>query len=216
MQLIKRGRWICLEISFLEKIFTNRQVEVLSDYAFFSVLVPLVYYNNTSHLLFEIRSDKLKRQPNEICFPGGKIEMGESPKACALRETSEELNISLDRIKIISELDYIITYSNFTLYSFLGEIDYSDVAGMNFNKNEVKDYFLVPFDFFMEANPIHHEIEILPKTPAEFPHHLIQNGKDYNWRKGKIPVYLYTYGDKVIWGLTARIIANMVKIIKEH
>ncbi len=205
-----------MEISYFSKIFANRQVEILSDYRFFSVLVPLVYFNNTSHLLFEIRSDNLRRQPNEICFPGGKIEKGESPKECALRETTEELNISSKKISIISELDYIITYSNFTLYSFLGEIKYSDVKEMKFNENEVKDCFLVPFEYFLNTDPIRHDIEILPKTPDEFPYHLIQNGKDYNWRKGKIPVYLYSYKDKVIWGLTARIIANMVRIIKDR
>jgi len=205
-----------MEISDFNKIFGSRQVESLSDYRFFSVLVPLVYFNNTSHLLFEIRSDNLRRQPNEICFPGGKIEKGESPKECALRETTEELNIPLNKISIISELDYIITYSNFTLYSFLGEIKYSDIKDMKFNKNEVKDYFFVPFEFFLNTNPICHDIEILPKTPENFPYHLIQNGKDYNWRKGMIPVCLYTYEDKVIWGLTARIITNMVRIIREH
>ena len=45
------------------------------------------------HLLFEVRADTLDRQPGEVCFPGGHMESGETPAACALRETEEELSI---------------------------------------------------------------------------------------------------------------------------
>ena len=36
----------------------------------------------------------LRRQPGEICFPGGKVEPDDlDQKQCAIRETSEELGI---------------------------------------------------------------------------------------------------------------------------
>lgn len=204
-----------MNISLFEKIFKNREIQPSNHYQFFSVLVPLVNQNGKIHVLFEVRSSNLIRQPNEICFPGGRIEKNESPKACAIRETYEELNIPSDRIKIISELDYIINYNNFTLYSFLGEVDIQDIK-MKMNKNEVQDIFMVPFDFFMETKPLLHEVEIIPKLQDDFPFHLIENGKAYNWRTVKAPIYFYQFKDKVIWGLTARIIANMVEIIKEE
>lgn len=204
-----------MDMTLLKQIFENRKPKPFHNYNYFSVLVPLVNHNNTTHVLFEVRADHLKRQPNEICFPGGKIEKNESPKMGALRETHEELNIPIDRIKIISELDYVMAYSNFTLYSFLGEISYEDVTKNEMNKEEVQDVFLVPFDFFLNTKPLMHEVMIQPSIKEDFPFHLIQDGKDYNWRTGKMPIYFYQYKDKVIWGLTARIIANMVRIIKE-
>jgi len=44
---------------------------------------------------------------------------------------------------------------------------------------------------------------------------MIQKGRDYPWGKGQYPVYFYTYEDKIIWGLTARIINNFVNLLIE-
>ena len=59
----------------------------------FAVLVPLVETERGLCLLYEVRSHTLRRQPGEICFPGGELEGDESVVVCALRETQEELGI---------------------------------------------------------------------------------------------------------------------------
>ena len=43
-----------------------------------SVLIPLIEKDNSCEILFEVRAKTLRRQPNEISFPGGKIEKNES------------------------------------------------------------------------------------------------------------------------------------------
>lgn len=204
-----------MNLSCFEKIFADRKPVAYGDYGYFSVLVPLVFRGNIPHLLFEVRSQKLKRQPGEVCFPGGKVEKNESPKNCAIRETFEELNIPMNHIQIINELDYIYTYSNFTLYSFLGVLHDEDVKNISVNPGEVKETFLVPFDFFMKTKPQVYTMDVSPQPPETFPYELINQKSDYNWRKGKSTVPIYQYKDHVIWGLTAKIIANMVRIIKE-
>ena len=40
----------------------------------FAVLVPLIEKDGEFHILFEVRSPKLKSQPGEVCFPGGAVE----------------------------------------------------------------------------------------------------------------------------------------------
>ena len=45
------------------------------NYKEFSVLIPLVEVNGETHVLFEVRSSKLRSQPGDICFPGGKIDL---------------------------------------------------------------------------------------------------------------------------------------------
>lgn len=203
-----------MEIKDFESVFKDREPKPYGIYSFFSVLVPLVVKDGRVHILFEIRADKLKRQPGEVCFPGGRLERDESPRDCAIRETCEELNISKESIKIINEMDCIYTYSNFTLYSFLGIIDYEDIKEQKVNQDEVKEIFLVPFDFFMENDPIVKVLEVSPDVGEDFPYHLINVKNTYNWRKGRSTIPIYRFQDHVIWGLTGKIIDNMVKIIK--
>ncbi len=60
----------------------------------YAVLVPLVEGEEGPALLYEVRAGSLRRQPGEVCFPGGKMEAAEYPEECALRETWEELGHS--------------------------------------------------------------------------------------------------------------------------
>ena len=63
---------------------TPKLQDVNREYA---VLVPLVERPEGLSLLYEVRAHTLRRQPGEVCFPGGRIEGVESPEECALRET---------------------------------------------------------------------------------------------------------------------------------
>ena len=203
----------------LEKVKTlllDRAPKPQGNYQSFSVLVPLVTINGQIHLLFEIRSENLKTQPREICFPGGRIEPDEPPVGCAIRETIEELNLSFDRINILGPLDYLVLPYNLILYPFLGTIDAPDVNSINFNKDEVQEIFTVPLDFFINNDPLAHPIKVKTLTDKDFPYHLIQQGEEYHWRSGKYPVYFYSYENYTIWGITARIIKNLIDILKEY
>lgn len=181
-------------------------------YSEFSVLVPIVRINGNQYLLLEKRSEKLNKQPNEICFPGGKIEKMESAEQAALRETAEELMIEQKNIKIIGELDTIITPFNTIIYPFAGEIGEYDGT---FNPDEVKEIFTVPLVYLMNTEPLRSDIDIRVKPREDFPYHMIREGRDYPWSKGRYSVYFYTYHDKIIWGITAKIIKNFVQILKK-
>ena len=77
----------------LRNILTHRTIgsERLQRNA--AILLPLVTVDGRDALLFEVRSKRLEMQPGEICFPGGRIESGETPERAALRELWEELRI---------------------------------------------------------------------------------------------------------------------------
>ena len=85
-----------------------------------SILVPIVKIDDSYYILFEVRSKNLRTQPNEISFPGGKIENGENPVDAAIRETCEELGTSEDSIEIISQLDLLITHMNLIIHPYVG------------------------------------------------------------------------------------------------
>ena len=79
----------------------------------YAVLVPLVEGEEGLELLFEVRAATLSRQPGEVCFPGGRMERGETPAACALRESWEELAIPPARVELLAELDWVVHQSGF-------------------------------------------------------------------------------------------------------
>ncbi|MBR0598994.1 NUDIX hydrolase [Sinanaerobacter chloroacetimidivorans] len=204
-----------LTLNDFEEKFKGRTPKTLGVYRYYSVLVPLVEKNGELYLLYEVRSDSLKKQPGEVCFPGGKVEPDESPEECAIRETSEELNISPQEIQIIAQLDYMHTYSNFTMYSYLGMINYEVVKNMCVNQDEVKEVFLVPVSFLAENEPEIYNFDVIPDVGEDFPYDKINSKTGYNWRKGKSVVPIYEYRGRAIWGLTGRITYNLMNIVTE-
>ena len=205
-----------MKLDDLNEIIKNRTPKPEGVYQYFSVLVPIIEINDELHLLFEVRSETLKTQPREICFPGGRMEPDETHLACAVRETCEELNLSSDKINVMGPMDFLVLPYNLILYPFLGFINCKDVGSIPFNKDEVAEIFTVPLEYFLENPPLSHPIEIQSRIDPDFPFHLIQQGADYHWKSGKYPVYFYSYENYVIWGITARIIKNLVELITEE
>lgn len=176
----------------------------------FSVLIPIIEVNGELNLIYEVRSKSI-RQPGEISFPGGKIENDESPEYAAVRETSEELGISQENIEILSELDYASSKSGSFVYTFVGRINNTDFNNIRFNKDEVSSIFLVPLSYFLENEPEKYYMNYYPKADSDFPYHMVNDGKDYNWGSIRYPVYFYKYKDYIIWGLTAKITYSLIK-----
>lgn len=179
----------------------------------YAVMLPLIQKEDGIHILFETRSLQLRRQPGEICFPGGRIDqVDDHAKAAAIRETVEELGISEDEIQNVYPLDFMVSPFGMIVYPFVGLINHD--GPLNPNPAEVEEIFSVPFSYFLksepDAFPIHFKIE-----PEEgFPFHLIPGGENYNWRTRKINEYFYMYEGKVIWGLTANILVHFIEFMR--
>ena len=204
-----------LKINDIEKLFESRKAGMEDFFNEFSVLLPLIEKDGVLHVLYELRARHMEVQPGEICFPGGKKEIGETPEECALRETWEEIGIPKDKIKVISQLDMMVNYSNVAMYAFLGVVEASALENLNLNLDEVEEVFLVPLKWLMENEPTVYWTKVAPQPPEDFPYDEVTGGEPYKWRHGKAPVPVYkAYGDKVIWGFTARITKRFVDIIK--
>jgi 8-oxo-dGTP pyrophosphatase MutT (NUDIX family) len=163
--------------------------------------------------LFEKRSNKLRRQPGEICFPGGKLEPNESLMDCAIRETVEELKLQKEQITIIGIGDIYISPFNLMLHPFVGEIkDYRDT----FSTDEVDDIIKVPLDYFLDHQPEIFVSKLINEPAEDFPYELIPGGAAYPWAKGNHEVMFYRYNDLTIWGMTAQIIHSVIKLIVEY
>ncbi|MDR2771606.1 MAG: CoA pyrophosphatase [Clostridiales Family XIII bacterium] len=196
-----------------KKAFAGRTPEPLDRYRYYSVLVPLVERSGELYLLYQLRAETLRRQPGEVGFPGGKVEPGETPAACAIRETVEELGIPRESIEMLGELDYIHTYSGFTTYAFLAAVADTDFT-RGFSPAEVQEVFLVPVSFFLENEPEIYRYDVAPRIGDDFPYDRVQPGGRYGWRVGETIIPIYNYEGRAIWGLTGRITLCLINILK--
>ncbi|MDR0519741.1 MAG: CoA pyrophosphatase [Clostridiales Family XIII bacterium] len=209
-----------ITIDKIENAMRGHVPKPIGRYGYSAVLLPLVRGQDGGlSLLFEVRADELKKQPGEIAFPGGKMERGETPEQTAVRETCEELCIPESAVRLITQFDYIVSYSNFTIYSCVGEIDAGALGGEP-NRGEVKDTFLVPLEFFVEREPEVYVNRVVPVISDRFPYEMIHFKEGYSWREGRstVPIYVWrdpgTGGDRVIWGLTAQLVRRFADAVR--
>ena len=156
-------------------------------------------------LLFEVRSNRLKNQPGDICFPGGKIEKGETPLAAGLREFEEETGIPASEVNVIARFDTFYGFADYTVHTFVAEIQETSLAKLKINKEEVEEFFTVPLQFFKDNPPKVYEADIISDV-ADFPYEEAGISSSYNWRKSKNIIPVYRWQNRVIWGMTARIV----------
>ncbi|PLS02737.1 NUDIX hydrolase [Neobacillus cucumis] len=179
----------------------------------YAVLLPLLKKEDGIHVLFEIRSLELRRQPGEICFPGGRIDAQDmDEEGAAIRETVEELGINKINVTNVFPLDYMISPFGMILYPFVGYINNHETIKPN--PAEVGEIFTVPLSFFIHNEPEIYRVALKPEPEGNFPFDLIPGGQKYNWRARGMDEYFYRYGDKAIWGLTARILSHFIEIIR--
>ena len=181
----------------------------------YAVLVPLVEREDGIRVLYEVRAMTLRRQPGEVCFPGGHIEVGETPEQCALRETEEELGIPMDKIRVLGRLDFIAHRANFIMYPILALIDGETADRMNICEAEVGETFEVPLSHLLTTEPIEYDYELIPTPARNFPYEILNIPRDYKWQIGSENVPVYPWQGHAIWGLTGRITRHLVRMVRQ-
>ncbi len=215
-----------LTIEHVKKQLTFQTNEsYLIDYFQSSVLVPLIEIDGEYHLVFEKRAATI-RQGGEICFPGGKIDATDiSPQVTAIRETHEELGCSQEDIEILGTLDTLMMPNGMMVYAYVGLLKTS-LEELTVSADEVEKVFTVPVAYFLETAPVAYQCQVLihpylidPQTGEKeilLPVEELGLPQRYQepWGAGQQQILFYQT-EELIWGLTAKIIANFVAEIKK-
>ncbi|TEB10293.1 NUDIX hydrolase [Pelotomaculum propionicicum] len=199
----------------LKRFLTNRQPGIQNEGEYFvsAVLLPLINRNNKCHVLFEVRASHLRRQPGEICFPGGGVEGDElsRPQNTAVREAVEELGLDKTQIDLLGPLDYLVAPHGTLVYPFVGHINNGAIIAPN--KAEVEEIFMAPVEYFFNNPPAQSSVEVATRYGRDFPYDRVPATYKKGWgRKWSLPVYYYEYEGHFIWGITARILYNFIKV----
>jgi 8-oxo-dGTP pyrophosphatase MutT (NUDIX family) len=156
-----------------------------------AVLVPMHGWPEHPGLVFTERRSDLKRHAGEISFPGGQRDEGEDLLDTALREAEEEIGLSRDNVEIAGALPPIGTFvTNYKVHPFVGLID----QAMRFepNPDEVESVLVASLDDLAAGYERRR---------------LVRRG---------VPIKTDTYliSDKLIWGATARILADLFRHLR--
>ena len=118
--------------------------------------------------------------------------------------------ISEDEIEIFSEGDFVVNPYAAIIHSFIGEIK-RDFDKISPSLDEVEKVFTVPLSYFLETKPKSYKIDLRVERNEDFPYHLIPNGINYKFRRGREEVLFYEYDGHIIWGFTAKLARRFVE-----
>ncbi|KAJ3596205.1 hypothetical protein NHX12_002614 [Muraenolepis orangiensis] len=114
-----------------------------------SVLVPLFVKDGELHAWLTLRSEQLRTNAGEVCFPGGKSDPSDKDEVCtALREAQEEIGVRPDQV----EGGLLVT-------AVVGFVDASFRPCPN--PAEVSAVFAVPLRLFLEEKD-HSTVVVFP------------------------------------------------------
>lgn len=166
----------------------NPKLETDGRFRLASVLV--VIYGNEPIVVMTEKPKHMKFHAGEISFPGGKLDNNDSDLLeTALRETSEEIGLTITRDQVIGQLEPVITLnSGFLILPFVSVIDKIPTLAAN---AEVENIFHIPLESFL-------------KTMANDPdpsHNIIQE------------MYTFEYQNQIVWGASARILKQIENLL---
>ena len=200
------------ELDALRRRYGGHQPGLLGARHSYAVLCPLVERPEGLHLLFEVRARNLS-QGGEVCFPGGRMERGETPAQCALRETEEELSIPAGQVSLLGTPDFICNQMGFLLRPVLGLVSPAGLAALRPSPDEVAEVFTAPLSFFAETAPEPWRYELVPQVPEDFPYESVGIPRDYPWNHGWVDVPVWYWQGHAVWGMTARLVQDLIKAL---
>jgi 8-oxo-dGTP pyrophosphatase MutT (NUDIX family) len=151
-----------------------------------AVLVALYEDAGRVHAVLTRRREELRRHAGEISFPGGRRDATDRDlQATALREAHEEIGLSPEAVEIVGALQPTPTIATgYAIYPFVGLID----PGLAWT---------------LSAREVAAVLELsLQDLQAGY-------GRRRLLRRG-LRTDTYVVGDDLIWGATARILADLL------
>ena len=167
----------------------NPKIETNNEFRLASILV--VIYGKSPIVVMTEKPKHMKFHAGEISFPGGKLDSTDSDLLqTALRETSEEIGLTISKEQVIGQLEPVVTLnSKFLILPFISVVD--EISPLSANC-EVEKIFHIPLEPFL-------------KTAAKDPdpsHNIIQE------------MYTFEYQNQIVWGASARILKQIQNCLK--
>ncbi|MBC5798523.1 MAG: CoA pyrophosphatase [Candidatus Eremiobacteraeota bacterium] len=161
---------------------------------FAAVVVPIVLRSEPT-LIVVRRAVHLRRNPDQIAFPGGLVDAADrDPQTTALREFEEELGIPRERAAIAARLDDVVTLArSVTIAPFVATLE----PPLAFTPDPAETQSV-------------HEIP-LPALYAPGALHLGRERVAVAGEMRAVRSWLFDHGGVHVWGATARIMHALLR-----
>ena len=162
-----------------------------------AVLLGLFDQEGEPTILFIRRSSTLRAHSGEIAFPGGGVDQTDSsPIMAALREAQEEIGLDPARVEVLGVLQPVFTVvSNYLVIPVVAFLP-RGLGTLQLQASEVTEIILAPLHDLTNPDIFHTE----------------------EWMRvvRTRTVYFYDYGSYRIWGVTARILNELLEMLERN
>jgi 8-oxo-dGTP pyrophosphatase MutT (NUDIX family) len=160
-----------------------------------AVLVPIVQRPQAPTLLLTVRATGLRRHAGQISFPGGQLEAHDTDAAAgAVRETGEELGIAPGFITPIGFLADHVVRTGYRVTPVVALLQPGFT--LELQSAEVAETFELPLSFALAATNY--------------------RARRRSLREIELEIWELPYGERLIWGATAGILAHLRELLGEE
>ena len=182
------------QLNYIKAILSRTKDTTKSSIKAAAVMIILTAINEQLYILFTHRTDIVSTHKDQVSFPGGLQELNDKYLIqTAIRETEEEIGISINRKEIFGNLPEQRSISGFQIHPF---VCYSEkLQDININQAEVKHTFTISMDWIMD--------------------HKNWSFKTYKSPDGKERqvVFFQEYENEIIWGITGQILVSFANLL---
>jgi len=168
-----------------------------------AVLVPLFERGGETRVVLTRRAAHLRTHTGEVSFPGGRLDAGESPEVGALREAAEEVGLDPAQVEVVGRLTPLATFSSgATITPVVGVMP--GAPRLTANPHEVEHVFDVSLAELAADGVFREERWVVPGRLMP----VADSGED-----GSFPVWFFELPHDTVWGATARMLVELLRIV---
>jgi 8-oxo-dGTP pyrophosphatase MutT (NUDIX family) len=178
-----------------------------------AVLLPILDRREGPTVLFTRRTETVPHHKGEISFPGGGVEPGEDPPRAAVREAEEEVGLVPACVSVEGMLDELPSIAGYVVTPVVAAVREAPAA-FSPAVFEVSEPFEVPLARLLDPSIRRASLWDPARLPPAAAAALLASRMDFeevdpatgHWR-----VWSFDAGPgRTVWGLTARILADLV------
>lgn len=154
-----------------------------------AVLVPLCIVDGQPAVLFTKRTETVGTHKGQVSFPGGRVDPDDVDAVdTALRELHEEVGIARDRVRVLGQLHEVMAITGVGVTPVVGFVGPLRIEDLQMSAAEIDVGFTLRLDQLVD--PLHRTAQTLGRHTAP----------------------LFTAGPHPVWGLTAWILDEVLRV----